>query len=227
MKDLPYQDIWVDGKAVIKGTRECVFRYQAIHKFVKRLRHPIKVLDLGANYGYFSLRLASQFPGLFVLWEGNEIAQRGLVKLCKLNERHNAIVLSKIFSLDDLLYLAQEERFDLVLALSIIHHFNDPYENILKALTNLGTHLIFEPPIQEERTLNRARIRGEPLDLAAYPFQKIASVPTGSVKHSAYKRDVLLLKGNAKPCPLALKKSTFQAFQGIFPSQDSPSPFII
>ena len=63
-----YQDVWVKGRVIIKGVRDCEGRYMAIRNELRRLGFPGKngdrpftVLDIGAGSGYFSFRLAEEF----------------------------------------------------------------------------------------------------------------------------------------------------------------------
>lgn len=227
VNNAPYQDVWLDGVPIIKGKRECEFRYHAIKKYLKKLNRPIKVLDIGANMGYFSLRLAEDFDGLFVMMECSRKISASLLKLCKLNRNNKTIFLKREFNLADLHFLAKEEHFDVVLALSIIHHFDEPYVDVLQALTTIGTHLILEPPITEETTLNQSRIINEPLNLDLYKHKELVRVPTGSVFRSKQYRKTYAISCNPKSGPMTLKYSTFVALNGIFPSPDEASHIIV
>jgi hypothetical protein len=56
-----YQDVWVKGKLVERGERDCEPRYEAIKKVAARFKRPFTVLDIGANLAYYSVRLAEDF----------------------------------------------------------------------------------------------------------------------------------------------------------------------
>ncbi|MDR3624692.1 MAG: DUF1698 domain-containing protein [Chlamydiales bacterium] len=225
-----YQDVWVDGKPIFYGGRECEFRYFAIRKFFKKFKRPVKVLDIGANMGYFSLRLAEEFQGCFVMVEGVEHIAQALLKLCKLNRNGKAILLKRKLALHDLKMLAEVEHFDVVLGLSIIHHFEEPYQEVLDVMTKLGSYLILEPPIKEEQTLNQKRIVREPLDLSKYPHKVLVSVPTGSRFWHKHLRKTYLIPCNATeqvlhPGPLSgINYTTFLNMNGVFPSIDEIAP---
>lgn len=226
-----YQDVWVDGEPIINGGRECEFRYYAIRKVLKKFKRPIKVLDIGANMGYFSLRLAEEFEGCFVMIEGTEHIANALHKLCKLNRNGKCILLKRKLCLQDLRNLVEVEHFDVVLALSIIHHFDEPYQEVLDVLTQLGSYLILEPPIKEENTLNQKRIIKEPLDLSKYPHKVLVSVPTGSRFWSRWHRNTYLIPCREKKVPVdssinfpGINLTTFWKMNGIFPDIDEIAP---
>lgn len=239
-----YQDVWVEGKPLFYGGRECEFRYHAIRKFVKKFKRPIKVLDIGANMGYFSLRLAEEFEGCFVMIEGQEHIAKALLTLCKLNRNEKVILLKRKLILDDLKMLSEVEHFDVVLGLSIIHHFPENYQSVLDVMTKLGSYLILEPPIKEEDTLNQDRIIKEPLDLSAYSHKVLVSVPTGSRFWNKWLRKTYLVQceekkevraywGAVEPfIPLqklskpGINYTTFLGMNGIFPTVDEIAPLM-
>lgn len=65
----PYQDIVVNDDILWKGFGpNCTSRYNAIFRALsEKYQRPITVLDIGANNGYFSLRLAKDFKGQSVM----------------------------------------------------------------------------------------------------------------------------------------------------------------
>lgn len=221
-REVLYQDAWVKGRAVEKGGRECEFRYEAIRKVIKKLNRPIKVLDIGANMGYFSFRLAEEFDGLFVMVEGAETVSKALLKLCKLNRNKKSILLKRSLTLECLKYLAKHETFDVVLALSIIHHFEEPYNEVFEVLRTIGSYLIFEPPIYEENTLNQERIRLEPIDFKKYSHKAIVKIPCASKYRNHLYRTTYVLpcKDFKKNEDMALNYQTFLNFNGIFPVKE-------
>ena len=75
---MSYQDVWIRGKLVKKGRRSCEGRFEAIRDYMQRTRkkHPLTVLDLGANAGYFSFRLAEELDAKVTMMESSpEILQ--------------------------------------------------------------------------------------------------------------------------------------------------------
>ena len=138
-----YQDIWVHGKVQTPGVRECESRYQLIRDVAARFDRPFTVLDVGANLGYFSIRLVEDFPNCHVVacegqysWWLRNILER--------NWADRVILLDHQFSRADLDQLAAVEHFDLVLAMSVMHHFDGTWDQILATFRNLGDRLIVE-----------------------------------------------------------------------------------
>ena len=130
-----YQDIWIKG-AVTPGIRECAARYPVIKKVLEQYKRPFTVLDIGANLGYFSFRIAEDFPeATCVLIESKYGKQ--LTQLGKDNESNNVIILNNTVTADKLSNLSKCEHFDVVLCLNIIHHLDNP-TNSITAIEKLG-----------------------------------------------------------------------------------------
>jgi len=138
-----YQDIWVKGKLKAKGIREVESRYNLIKSQAKKFRRPFTVLDIGANLGYFSIRLAEDFPDCTVVAiEG--IYGNWLKQILEENGNARVILLQKTFTLENLRTLSEVEHFDLVLAMSVIHHINKDFAEVMKVVRSLGTMTIAE-----------------------------------------------------------------------------------
>jgi hypothetical protein len=194
-----YQDIWFKGKAILRGGRHCEFRYFAIENYLKKFKRPISVLDIGANMGYFSWRLMEKFQGTFTMVEGDAYTGKVLKRLCKLNNNPQAALLSRRFCLQDLKDLAESEHFDVVIALSVIHHFDEPYQEVLEALTRLGSCLIFEPPSVDEYTLNQDRIVKEPLDLSKFRKKLLVRTLTHNAEIKRVYRHIYAITNQQNP----------------------------
>lgn len=150
-----YQDVFINGKTVQKGVRNCKERYDVIKSIVSKYKRPITVLDLGASQGYFSLRIAHDFPhATCVMVEGDNgsypLTARQLSEICQENTQlNNIIFLRRKFTLQDLQRLGECEHFDVVLAFNIIHHFPQDWNQVAQAIFNLGdTILIENPPVE-------------------------------------------------------------------------------
>ncbi len=142
----PYQDVWVKGKVMVQGYRECAERYELVAHFCSQYRRPFTVLDVGANLGYFGIRLAEQFP------ECRVVAVEGRPEIGSVlqeNDNPRVIWLRRMLSLRDLWCLANVEAFDVVLALSVIHHLPAAPEASLEVLPLIGDHLILELPYED------------------------------------------------------------------------------
>jgi len=137
-----YQDIWIDGE-VEKGVRECESRYESIRKQLEPYKNkPFTVLDIGANLGYFSLRIAHEFPKAVCVMIEHDYAD-WLKGIADRNGLKNVIILKKQVSKTELERLADCEFFDVVLALNVVHHIG--YDS-LPAIERLGELLIVETP---------------------------------------------------------------------------------
>lgn len=136
-----YQDIWIQGKLVSKGVRECEQRYELVKSIVKRYTRPITVLDLGANLGYFSIRLSEEFTGSFVMAEQN-LAIKDVVEK---NGNNDLILLRKKLTIEDIEELSRCEHFDVVLAFNIINKFPD-WKRVADAVLNMGDTILIETP---------------------------------------------------------------------------------
>ena len=142
-----YQDEWIRGQVAVTGERECEHRYSIIKSFLQQIQGSFTLLDIGANIGYFSFRIAEDFPdAIVVAVEGKTRYLKKLLEIAEKNNRDNVIILGKKLSVDDISRLAELEHFDVVLAMSVIHHiYDDPTEG-LDAFLKLGDNLILEYP---------------------------------------------------------------------------------
>lgn len=186
-----YQDIVVKGNLVKKGIRPCEERYNAVRSVCQLFNRPVTVLDIGANLGYFSFKLAQEFKGTFVMIEGGKEEQDYLLTLCKLNDNQQIVLLNKRITLEDLNELASTEHFDITLALSVLHHFNEPLDQVFRAMTRLGNYLVIEMPHPQEHACNQSRVQREPLPLHEFRTELLAQTPT----HTApgLNRDTILV----------------------------------
>jgi glycosyltransferase involved in cell wall biosynthesis/ADP-heptose:LPS heptosyltransferase/SAM-dependent methyltransferase len=155
-----YQDIWLKGKLHRRGIRECEERFGLIRDFCQQFKRPFTILDLGANLGYFSLRLTETCDCTALACEGmyGDWIEEVLAK----NENPRVILVRKTFKLNDLRGLAEVEHFDVVLALSVIHHLDGSFDECLEVLRSLGDHLILELPFEANacgQTLVQAAVK--------------------------------------------------------------------
>jgi 2-polyprenyl-3-methyl-5-hydroxy-6-metoxy-1,4-benzoquinol methylase len=140
-----YQDDWINGKVVKTGERECAERYEVVRNVAAQYSRPITVLDLGANRGYFSVRLAETFGAVCVMFE----KRSGLESICHANPELRLIAFKRKMSVSDLMELANTEHFDVVLGLNVFHHFRDSVAAFEQAL-KLGECLVVETPSLED-----------------------------------------------------------------------------
>ncbi len=138
---MAYQDTWIRGSARAGGDRECARRYEAIRSVVNPFTRQITVWDLGANLGYFGCRLAEEFGSVSVMVEPRPC----LATACEANDMATTIALSHRLTVRDIEELAASECPDLVLALNVLHHFDD-WAGALEAVLDLGERVIIETP---------------------------------------------------------------------------------
>ena len=135
-----YQPIYRAGQTSGKSDRECASRYDVIREAANRYSRPITVLDIGASEGYFSFRIAEDFP------EATCIAIEGGPQLLPLCPGNSPIIhFWRRVSVKDLQDLATCEHFDVVLALNVLHHFAD-WQGAANAVLKLGETIIVETP---------------------------------------------------------------------------------
>ena len=139
-KDI-YQDIRVNGETVYHGRRNCETRWQVLKPFMERFRHhpTFRVLDFGANYGYFSWRIHEDYPQAHI----TTVDSRPILKvLYKINKPDNMVQLDNMDT-DMLREHAENNQYDVILLMSILHHF-DNYEEILEIFQSMSDHIIIE-----------------------------------------------------------------------------------
>lgn len=142
-----YQDFWLNGVCVRPGVRECAARYDVIRAFCGQYTRPFTVLDVGAGLGYFSTRLAEDFPECTAV----AIEKRPEIGLAlAANGNPRVLWLARKMRLDDLQALADVEHIDVILALSVLHHIDAEPADTLAALRALGDHLLLEVPVEAD-----------------------------------------------------------------------------
>lgn len=137
---MSYQDTWKDGQTVAQGDRECAERYEIVRQFCAQYTRPFTVLDIGAAQGYFGARLTEDFPDCTVVSIEKEAPPADIPE--------RVIWLNREFIAADFWTLGQVEHFDVVLAMSVVHHFDSEPHHVISAMQSLGDHLIIEIPVE-------------------------------------------------------------------------------
>lgn len=183
-----YQDIWKEGKLVEKGERDCESRYQVIQNLVKRYKRPFTVLDIGMCDGYFTIRIAEEFPDSVCV----AIEPRGDI-VSTIRHLSNAIGIERRISFEDLKTLSHCTHFDIVLCLSVIHYLDNgnTYKETLEVVKQLGDHIILELPVEKRTLVSRYDEMHQLIEELGAPLTNIVShVEENSV------RPLYVLKGN-------------------------------
>ena len=191
-----YNDIRIKGKTISTGYRNSEKRYDEIFKFCKQFNRPISVLDLGAAEGYFTFRLAEDFSGVFIAVESNP--ERKLLELCIKNNNRKVLLLDKQMNLKNLKNLKEVQHFDIVLALNIIHHFDDPFQDVLDTLVSMSSFCFMEHPnpLEDDSTKNSQRLEKEKLKLDSFEPVLLNKNESGlgNILNQKLERNLWLLK---------------------------------
>lgn len=148
-----YQDVVVDGSTVAKGVRECDSRYNLIEPYLKDNE---VVLDVGSSLGYFSTRIAREHPSSLVV-SFESVAEHCEVQrqIAEKEGLFNLVVCHHRLSRECLrVWERCVECIDLVLLLSVLHHF--PKEDVVPVFDMLGSmsaKIIAEFPNQREKKI--------------------------------------------------------------------------
>ncbi|CAK8721673.1 hypothetical protein GKODMF_13265 [Candidatus Electrothrix gigas] len=189
-----YQDIWVNGAVQTKGIRDCAGRYNHILTHCKKYNRPFTVLDIGANLGYFSFRLTSDFDCVAVMVEGSPGYQKMLKNLIQQQEKKDdLILLGTTLNYELIKELSSCEHFDVVLGLRVVHHFQEPFRDVIEGILSLGDHVFLElPTAGEDEVRAKKRIQDELDDHASllknYNYKKVGEFPihVGATKSPMY-----------------------------------------
>ena len=140
---MKYQDTWINGQLVEKGIRECESRYIAISNFCRiNLNNKFTVCDIGANMNYFGNRLSEDFGAKIIGFEFNDFKNRS--DIIKKQKTKNIMYVNRKISLNDIKILEGIAKFDLILALSVLHHNKGNLDEWIKSLLKISKYLIIE-----------------------------------------------------------------------------------
>lgn len=146
---MSYQDVWSDNQVVAIGERECAHRYEAIRQVLGSLQHPFSAMDLGANAGYFSVRLAEDFDcHVTAIDDYAPLASIASDRIDVLSRKMTAVQMSKL------------KRHDVTIALSVLHHMLD-WREVLNDLVACRHGSIIEVPNPDEKWFKMAKARHE------------------------------------------------------------------
>ncbi len=134
-----YQDIWINGELIQKGERECADRYEIIKSYCQNLPQPFSVLDIGANMCYFGIRLSEDFECSVLAFEFHQFEKRK--EIVDLQKGDRISYVKKKLKFKNIMELPY---FNVILALSVLHHVQEPIGAWIGRLTKRCDHLIIE-----------------------------------------------------------------------------------
>lgn len=137
---MSYQSRWVRGVET-PGDRACAERYELVRAVAEPFSRQLTIWDLGANLGYFGCRLADAMGAVTVM-----VDQRAsLVDVVRENAIPTTIAMTHALTTEDLRELAHSEHADIVLALNVLHHCDDPVAALFEVV-RMGESVVIETP---------------------------------------------------------------------------------
>lgn len=145
-----YQDVRY-GAGTLRGKRDCSARWRLIEPSIRP--HDV-VMDLGSSLGYYSHRIAKGNPGSLTVSFESEPGMCAVQKEIFRSEGiYNVVVCQHRLSRADLeKWVKHVDCFDVVLALSVLHHFPaGDVEDVFDHLMELSGEVVGEIPPEGER----------------------------------------------------------------------------
>ena len=126
-----YQPVEVFDKVQFPGKRDCADRWEVIKG---KIKPDSVVLDLGSSTGYFTRKIAKEFPStLVVSMECGEAEAAVQKEILRAEGLFNVVLLNHRLTVEDMRKWGNcVEGIDTLLALSVFHHF--PAEAVLDIL---------------------------------------------------------------------------------------------
>ena len=146
-----YQDTWLNGKCIQSGIRSCSPRYEVVRDYL-RSTPPKSVLDIGANMCYFGIRLIEDFGCNVMAFEFNSFKMRK--EIVDKNKTKSLMFLDRKISLSDLKILNSFCHFDVLLAMSVIHHLPGDTSEWISEFRNLADTVIMEVALSDSTRPN-------------------------------------------------------------------------
>ena len=125
----------------------CELRYSALKFILDQYKRPFTVLDIGASEGFFSFKIAKDYPATVVMIEGEDSKQKFLRNSCEVRQCNNVILLSKYVTADHSnVYRNVSISMSFLFAFNVIHHFGSNWFKAYQAILNMGDHILLETP---------------------------------------------------------------------------------
>lgn len=186
-----YQDICHDGK-MYPGKRDCLSRWEIIKDYIPEG----VIIEIGSSQGYFTQKMADLPNRIIVSMEQEEASVEIQKKLLK-NKINVAIC--KVALTEKHLYDWSQavETIDMILLLSILHHFENP-ERILQCVSQISPCAIIEIPHKDEiNACGQESIdKITKIDLKKYYSEVIPLGSSPSHVNQEFKRKIFLCKNS-------------------------------
>lgn len=144
---MKYQDTWINGERTDNGYRDCEKRYDIIKSFCNSLPAKFTVCDIGANMAYFDIRLIEDFGCYCAAFEFDQYEKRKKI----IPAYKTLMYINRKISLSDLCIMNKSSHYDLVLALSVLHHVPGSVTEWIRQLRQLGDNLIVEFALSDSK----------------------------------------------------------------------------
>ncbi len=204
-----YQDVVLGGQMALAGARDCQGRWRAIEPHLPPLG---AVLDVGSNFGWFGLQLASHAPRAVVASveadERSAAVQRRV--LASHDQRRVVLLTHPAGTRMAQRFAASPTRFDAVLCLAVLHWMRD-HRQFLTSLAPVAGRIFIEQPDPRESGAGIERLRREIGSVGRYlreifpgrAVRQLAELPND--RESPYPRELWMVEEPAgwRPQPEA------------------------
>ena len=152
LKRIPevYQDVELNGTVIAKGRRNCAKRWKLIKDHIGP--HDV-VLDVGSSLGYFSHKIATEYPdSLVISFESEPEMCQIQAEIFRQEGIYNVVVCNARLIPEELdRWVKHVDCFDTVLALSVLHHYEPgTVKDVFNNLRKLAPKIIGEGPAKRE-----------------------------------------------------------------------------
>jgi hypothetical protein len=143
-----YQDVVVAGQTVRRGVRDCEGRWAAIASYLPAAG---VLLDVGANFAWFSRRWCSEGPERLAVAMEADLRSAAVARysLASCDERRVALCTALADAAAVRRFAEARQRFDAALCLSVLHWIPD-HREFLTALGAITDRIFVEQPDPRE-----------------------------------------------------------------------------
>lgn len=217
-----YQDVLVQNQVLINGLNLCDKRYNLIKPIFDLFQTSFSVLDVGSAQGYFSFRIAHDYPHAqctMIDENSSDYHYHGdlLYDLCLLNKLDNVTYLRKLMSYNDLCFLNRQEHFDVVLAFLVVHEMAEKLSDqqmFFERLLSLGDHVLVE--VADDVAADLTHFIASLCEHSDCEY--LGEVPRLRDPSMTGKGALYWFKGPKTTIRQRVSKKTFRALNGVYPS---------